>query len=180
MNWRLVVMAITPASGILWRTIGALAAECHRRKSAAFVIGASFLLFCCHVLSKRLQKRMIIPIHICRCICCRSPAPFGKVVGLPASPRPVRWPRAAAATTINGWSGAAPLGPSSVPDRLLWAESVVFGCASPRRTSRPLASTVLPRVFEIQKPPRRAACKRLITRVTMVAGTGFEPVTFRL
>ena len=74
MNWRLVVMALTPDSGILWRTIGALAAECHRRKSAAFEIGASFLLFCCHFLLKRLQKRMIIPIHIR----CHSPGPLWK------------------------------------------------------------------------------------------------------
>ena len=49
-----------------------------------------------------------------------------------------------------------------------------------RRTSRPLASTVLPRVLQMQTPPRRAAHKRLETRSSLVAGTGFEPVTFRL
>jgi hypothetical protein len=49
-----------------------------------------------------------------------------------------------------------------------------------RRTSAPLASTVLPRVLETQTPPRRAAHKRLITREDLVAGVGFEPTTFRL
>ena len=48
------------------------------------------------------------------------------------------------------------------------------------RTSRPLASTVLPRVLETQTPPRRAACKHLILRRFLVAGVGFEPTTFRL
>ena len=48
------------------------------------------------------------------------------------------------------------------------------------RTSAPLASTVLPRVLQTRTPPRRAALKRLTTRDILVAGTGFEPVTFRL
>ena len=56
---------------------------------------------------------------------------------------------------------------------------IVFPAMLPR-TSRPLASTVLPRVLQTQTPPRRAAHKRLITRLFLVAGTGFEPVTFRL
>ena len=35
-------------------------------------------------------------------------------------------------------------------------------------------------MFERKKPPRRAAHKRLIWRVNLVAGVGFEPTTFRL
>src|SRR5690606_25236725 len=41
-----------------------------------------------------------------------------------------------------------------------------------RRTSAPLASTVLPRVLETQTPPRRAALKRLIRHRNLVAGAG--------
>ena len=53
-------------------------------------------------------------------------------------------------------------------------------CATAGGTSHPFASTVLPRVVQTQTPPRRAACKRLETHAILVAGTGFEPVTFRL
>ena len=49
-----------------------------------------------------------------------------------------------------------------------------------RRTSAPLASTVLPRAAQTQTPPRRAAFKRFETRRNLVAGVGFEPTTFRL
>ena len=56
---------------------------------------------------------------------------------------------------------------------------IVFPALLPR-TSRPFASTVLPRVLQTQTPPQRAAHKRLIRREYLVAGTGFEPVTFRL
>ena len=56
---------------------------------------------------------------------------------------------------------------------------IVFPAMVPR-TSRPLASTVLPRVLEMQTPPRRAALKHLITRNFLVAGAGFEPAAFRL
>ena len=60
------------------------------------------------------------------------------------------------------------------------ARSVIVAPASLPRTSRPLASTVLPRMLERKKPPAREAIKYLISFIDLVAGVGFEPTTFRL
>ena len=85
-----------------------------------------------------------------------------------------------AAASTNGRFGATALQHPTAAEWQFRAECAVPGCASARGFSRPLASTVLPRVLETQTPPLRAAIKRLITRYILVAGTGFEPVTFRL
>jgi hypothetical protein len=60
------------------------------------------------------------------------------------------------------------------------AGCVDYDCAYIRSIARPLASTVLPRVLERKKPPVREAFKLLYSLLKLVAGTGFEPVTFRL
>ncbi|ATX65557.1 hypothetical protein BG454_06725 [Roseinatronobacter bogoriensis subsp. barguzinensis] len=44
----------------------------------------------------------------------------------------------------------------------------------------PLASTVLPRILGMRKPRCVAGRKVLLLLLDLVAGTGFEPVTFRL
>ena len=53
-------------------------------------------------------------------------------------------------------------------------------CAGPRACSHPLASTVLPRFLWRPVSGSRGVRKTLSCWKDLVAGTGFEPVTFRL